>query len=90
MAAPPPLSAPERKVTTAPSQPPIAHTVGHDLVRATWIPQAACALPTLFVLVVMTFVELFQPLIPLYDFTSVSHPPISPSSYPLLPTFLTS
>jgi len=57
--------------SSAPAQPPpaaTARTIGDELLRATWFFQAGCALPTLFVLGVMAFVELFEPRISLYDF----------------------
>jgi hypothetical protein len=75
----PTSSIPERAAAVATAS-STTRPVGDELVRATWLFQAGCALPTLFVLGVMAFAELFEPQIPLYDFMSVCHSPNLPAS----------
>jgi hypothetical protein len=73
MATPPLPSAPAAPLTPAREEATTAYTLGDEFLRTIWIFQAGCALPTLLILGVMAFSQLFEPQIPLYDFMSVSH-----------------
>jgi hypothetical protein len=68
-----PLLASARQLATDASPAPKPPSLGDEFLRTIWIFQAGCAIPMLFILGILAFIQLFEPAIPLYEFMSDPH-----------------